>query len=62
MGQGAERYGENNWQKGFPVPDVLNHAMAHIVNYLSGDRSEDHLGHAACNLLMAIDLASRDPH
>lgn len=59
MGEGAKRYGENNWQKGFPVPDVLNHALAHIVNYLAGDRTEDHLAHAACNLLMAIDLEAQ---
>jgi hypothetical protein len=54
MAEGAEKYGEWNWQKGFPVNDILNHALAHIFNHLAGDRSEDHLGHAAANLLMAI--------
>ncbi len=54
MAEGAAKYGEHNWQKGFPVPDILNHALAHVFKYLSGDRAEDHLGHAAANLLMAI--------
>jgi hypothetical protein len=54
MSEGAAKYGEHNWQKGFPVADILNHALAHVFKYLSGDRAEDHLGHAAANLLMAI--------
>jgi len=53
MGEGAEKYGEHNWEKGFPMGDILNHALAHIYKHLSGDRTEDHLGHAAANLLMA---------
>ncbi len=39
--------------KGIPMGHVLNHALAHIFNYLDGDRSEDHLGHAVANLCMA---------
>lgn len=60
MAEGAAKYGEHNWQKGFPVTDILNHAIAHIYKHLSGDRTEDHLGHAAANLLMAIDTEERD--
>jgi hypothetical protein len=53
MGRGAVTYGENNWQKGMPLSHCLNHALAHLYKYLEGDRTEDHLAHAACNLLMA---------
>jgi len=60
MAEGAEKYGLNNWEKGFPVNDILNHALAHIFNHLAGDRSEDHLGHAAANLLMAIDTEAKN--
>jgi hypothetical protein len=59
MARGAERYGEGNWQKGIPVRDCLNHALAHIFKYLEGDQSEDHLAHAACNLLMSCDLEGK---
>lgn len=52
--EGAVKYGEDNWLKGFPVNDILNHALAHIFSYLDGDRSEDHLAHAMWNLQAAI--------
>lgn len=60
MAEGAKKYGLNNWQKGFPVEDILNHALAHIYKYISGDRTEPHLAHAAANLLMAIDTKERN--
>lgn len=50
MAHGAEKYGEGNWQKGIPISNCLNHAMAHLVAYGDGDRSEDHIGHALANL------------
>jgi hypothetical protein len=52
--EGAKKYSDFNWEKGMPVHDLLNHAIAHIYGFLSGDRSEPHLGHAAWNLLAAI--------
>jgi len=54
--EGAAKYGENNWKKGIPVSDLLNHAIRHIYMYLEGDVSEDHLGHAAWNLLAACHM------
>ena len=52
--EGAEKYGDWNWEKGMPVNDLLNHAIAHVYQFLAGDRTEPHLGHAAWNLLAAI--------
>ena len=52
--EGAAKYDDFNWEKGMPVHDLLNHAIAHIYQFLSGDRSEPHLPHAAWNLLAAI--------
>lgn len=51
--EGAVKYSDFNWERGMPVSEMLNHAIAHIYNYLAGDRSEDHLAHAAWNLLGA---------
>ena len=59
MAQGARRYGDYNWQ-GLPIENILNHAMRHIVLYMEGDRDEDHLGHAAANLMMAKDAQVRN--
>jgi hypothetical protein len=52
--EGAAKYGDWNWEAGMPVTDLLNHALRHVYLYLSGDRSEDHLPHAAWGLLAAI--------
>ena len=60
--EGAEKYGDWNWEKGMPAHDLLNHAIAHIYGFLSGDRSEQHLGHAAWNLLAAIHSHELWPH
>lgn len=52
--EGAEKYGDYNWEKGMPANDLLNHAIRHIYAFLGGDRNEDHLGHAAWGCLAAI--------
>jgi hypothetical protein len=52
--EGAAKYSDFNWERGMPVGDLLNHALRHIYSYLGGDRSEDHLPHAAWGLLAAI--------
>ncbi len=51
---GEQKYSAYNWEKGMPIRDFLNHAISHVYTYLSGDRSEDHLAHAAWNLFGAI--------
>jgi hypothetical protein len=49
--EGAKKYGDHNWQKGIPASVMLNHAIRHIYLWLEGERSEDHLAHAAWNIL-----------
>lgn len=53
---GAEKYGPDNWRK-IPVNDHVNHAMTHLFASLAGDRQDDHLEHAACRILFALELA-----
>lgn len=60
--EGAAKFGAFNWENGMPVNDLLNHAIAHVYKFLSGDRSEDHLAHAAWNLLGAIHSMEKWPH
>lgn len=59
--EGNEKYGPDNWMKGFPISVALNHALDHIAKYLSGDRSEDHLAHGAWNLLHACYIEEKKP-
>lgn len=59
--EGAMKYGDWNWTKGMPVSDVLNHVLAHLVAYLGGDASEDHLAHAAWGLFAAMHFEELKP-
>jgi hypothetical protein len=52
--EGATKYGEWNWKK-ISMVDHINHALSHIYAYLAGDKSDEHLTHAACRILFAID-------
>jgi hypothetical protein len=53
---GAAKYGIDNWRliKG---EEHINHAWNHMNEFMLGDRSEDHLVHAALRLFFAIELA-----
>jgi hypothetical protein len=43
-GLGARKRGDNNWRKGMPYSAIVNHMMRHLMLYVMGDRSDDHLG------------------
>jgi len=59
--EGAKKYGDHNWQKGIPASVMLNHAIRHVYCWLEGDRSEDHLAHAAWNILGVCHFEERLP-
>lgn len=48
--RGAKKYEARNWEKGQPFSQYINSTTRHIVQFLAGDRSEDHLGQAMWNL------------
>ena len=50
---GEKKYGKDNW-KLIPRIDHINHAIIHVFKYLSGDKREDHLGHALTRLAFAV--------
>jgi hypothetical protein len=60
LASGAARHGEGNWRK-IPVADHLNHALVHLLAWQAGDRSDDHVAHAAMRLLFALELQLRLP-
>lgn len=60
--EGAAKYSDYNWERGFPIHDLLNHVIRHAYMYLSGDRSEDHLGHAAWGMMAACHSEELWPH
>lgn len=52
--EGAEKRGRANWEKGMAISDCINRTIRHCYEYLSGDRSEDHLAHAAWGLFASM--------
>lgn len=60
LAYGAAKYGDNNW-RAIPLQDHLNHVLTHILAYLAGDESDDHLEHAACRMIMALEKGIERP-
>lgn len=60
--RGAQKYGENNWQKGIPSQQMLASAMRHVEAYRRGDETEDHLAAVVWNVLamMQYEAEGRD--
>lgn len=58
---GLERYAPNNWRK-IPRSSHINHAVGHILAEIAGDNQDNHLEHAACRLLMAIEAPDDRPY
>lgn len=52
--EGAEKYGDCNWERGMPLHDLYNHVDRHYTLYMAGDRSEPHLEHAAWGALAMV--------
>lgn len=62
MEEGRQKYGYFNWERGMPIGDILNHAIAHIYAYLQGKPTgEDDLAHAAWNLFAAMHMEETHP-
>lgn len=63
MAQGAASHGERNYLKGAADPQFIqdrkNHLIAHVLKYVAGDTSDDHLAAAGANLNMLAVLDSR---
>jgi hypothetical protein len=61
-GEGAVKYGDENWLKGIDCKNLMNHALTHLTQYLAGDRTEDHLAHASWNLFAIMHNEEKMPH
>lgn len=56
---GVDKYGEDNWMKGLSMRKCIGSALRHLLKYLGGDRSEDHLAAIAWNVFVVIDHEER---
>jgi len=60
--EGAYKYGENNWKKGIPKGNLINHLYNHIEKYRLGDNSEPHLAHALWNVATLLYFEIHEPY
>jgi hypothetical protein len=56
--EGAAKHGDTTWER-LRSKDHMNRALAHLVSYQAGDRSEDHLAHAAWRLFALMHFEER---
>lgn len=59
--EGAQKYGENNWQKGLPVYCYIDSAIRHFLKYLRGDADEFHDRAFVWNILCCIWTCKHKP-
>lgn len=50
---GARKYADRNWEKGIPFGRLIQSGIRHMIRWMKGDRSEDHLA-AVCWNVMAM--------
>jgi hypothetical protein len=58
--QGAVKYGDRNWELGQPQDRFMDSALRHLFQWQAGKRDEDHLAHAAFNILAMIHFDEKD--
>lgn len=52
--EGAERYGDRNWEKGQPLSRYLDSCLRHLCQHLQGKTDEHHSVAALWNLVALI--------
>lgn len=61
MAEGAAKYNRGNYLKGFTFSTCYNHLMCHLMLFMLGDESEDHIGHAQWNLDRLVEFSLTRP-
>lgn len=51
---GAMKYADRNWEKGIPFGRLIQSALRHMIRWMKGDRSEDHLAAVCWNVMAMI--------
>ena len=51
---GAKKYSDRNWEKGLKFGRLIQSALRHLIRWMMGDRSEDHLAAVCWNIMAMI--------
>lgn len=57
---GEVNYPNRNWRKGIPVTNIVDHALEHLMKWLEGSRTEDHLAKVAWAMFSLMYYESVD--
>jgi hypothetical protein len=60
LDHGAKKYAPWNWLK-IGEEEHVNHALIHLFAWLDGDKQDDHMSHAACRVMMALEKTLEPP-
>ena len=62
--EGAKKYGDRNWEKGFPWTDTFASMMRHITQWMIGENIDEsgrhHMAHVAANALFLLTFYLRN--
>ena len=59
--QGAEKYGERNWEKGIPLHSYIDSGVRHFLKHIDGQADERHDRAFVWNMLGAIWTMEHKP-
>ena len=59
--EGANKYGERNWQKGIPVIRYIDSGIRHYLKFIRGDKDEPHDRSFCWNVLCAMWTCNHRP-
>ncbi len=48
--RGAAKYSDDNWQKGMPFKRLYGSTFRHLMQWVAGDKDEDHLAAVVFNV------------
>ena len=59
--QGAEKYGERNWEKGIPLHSFIDSGVRHFLKHIDGQKDERHDLAFVWNMLGAVWTMEHKP-